>query len=153
MAVNPSIERTLLVLLAAALLTTSGSLLAQPSATCRVEPFDGASRPEGAVTQMYVVNTGAPCSIRNFGGTRSIPSPAENGSITSKPAHGTAEFVAPAARYTPAPGYVGEDEFAYIANAKGTNGSAGSAAGQSQGAGRGRAALADGLDRHDGILR
>jgi len=106
--------------LAALFLALSGSSPAQPSRTCSVEPFDGATQPQGAVAHMHVVNTGAACSIENFGGAREHRNPAEAGSITVKPAHGTAEFVAPRARYTPAPGFVGEDEFAYEANAKGT---------------------------------
>jgi hypothetical protein len=114
---RPAIRRAAL---AAALVALNSSSLAQPSRTCRVEPFDGATQPQGAVAQMHVVNTGAACSIENFGGTRSIRNPAEGGRITAKPAHGTAEFVGPHARYTPAPGFVGEDEFAYEANAKGT---------------------------------
>ena len=102
----------------AAVAAASSASQARPR-NCHVDAFDGATQRVGAVTQMYVVNTGAACSIRNFGGTRANPSPAEAGSITLQPAHGTAEFVAPFARYTPAPGYVGTDEFEYVANAKG----------------------------------
>ena len=52
-------------------------------------------------------------------GTRSPPSPPDAWISTLQAALATAEVVAPFARYTPAPGYVGTDEFEYVANAKG----------------------------------
>jgi hypothetical protein len=87
---------------------------------CRVEPFQGASLPRGAVTQMVVPNNGQACTIINFGSAAEGKNLADSGNILAAPAHGTAEFVAPRARYTPAPGYVGQDEFTYEAFARGS---------------------------------
>jgi hypothetical protein len=42
--------------------------------------------------------------------------------VLKQAAHGKAEFVAPDARYTPEPGYVGADEFEYEAYARGNSG-------------------------------
>ena len=90
----------------------------QQRAGCHVDSFQGASLPQGAVARMTVVNTAKSCSIRNFGASGQT-NPADSGSITTAPAHGSAAFVAPRARYTPQAGFVGEDEFAYEAFAKG----------------------------------
>lgn len=68
---------------------------------------------------MRVVNTGKSCVIANYGVPQGHSNPADSGSITLPPAHGAAEFVAPNAKYTPAKGYVGEDEFDYEAFARG----------------------------------
>ncbi len=68
---------------------------------------------------MYVVNTGTTCSVANYGVPVGRANPADSGSITSKPSHGSAEFAAPQVRYTPEPGYVGDDEFTYEAFARG----------------------------------
>ena len=111
----------------------AGSLLAAsqaaPLATawareppCRVEPFQGATSAQGATTRMQVVNTGAACSVANYGLPAQRVNPASSGAITAPPAHGTATFAAPLVRYTPAPGYVGDDAFAYEAYAKGAAG-------------------------------
>jgi hypothetical protein len=86
---------------------------------CDIERFQGASQPQGAVAHMRVVNNGRACVIVNHGVPADRTNPAETGTITRKPAHGTAEFVAPEARYSPATGYVGEDEFEYEAFAQG----------------------------------
>jgi len=86
---------------------------------CRIAPFAGATLPQGAVATMRVVGDGGPCRIDNFGIPSDRRNPAESGSITTAPAHGKAEFAAPAALYTPEPGYVGDDAFAYEAYAKG----------------------------------
>jgi hypothetical protein len=88
---------------------------------CRIEPFQGASLPGGAVLKMTVTNTGAACTVANYGVPGEKKNPADSGSVTSQPSHGTAEFVAPQARYTPAPGYAGDDEFTYEAFARGAN--------------------------------
>ena len=101
------------------LCTSVAAVLAQPS-VCRLEPFQGATSPQGAVALMHVVNTGATCSITNYGVPVGRGNPADSGSITSQPSHGSAEFTAPQAKYTPAPGYVGDDEFAYEAYARGS---------------------------------
>jgi len=101
-------------------LGASALVLAQQQ-PCRIEPFQGATLPQGAIAHMHVTNTGATCAIANFGVPAERRNPAESGTITSKPSHGSAEFSAPRARYTPAPGFVGEDEFTYEALAKGNN--------------------------------
>lgn len=85
---------------------------------CHVDRFQGATLPQGAVTHMTVVNGGESCGISNYGGP-DRDNPADSGSITTAPTHGTAEFVAPRAAYTPQPGFVGDDEFAYQAYSKG----------------------------------
>ena len=103
-----------------AFLALSGSALAQ-QADCRVEPFQGATSPQGAVARMRVVNTGSACLITNYGVPSERRNPADAGRITREPAHGKSEFVAPHARYTPAKGYAGEDEFEYEALAHATN--------------------------------
>ena len=95
---------------------------AETSATCRVEPFSGATLPQGAVAQMTIANTGASCSITNYGVPANRQNAADSGSITSTATHGTAAFTPPRATYTPQPGFVGDDEFAYTAMAKGQNG-------------------------------
>ena len=87
---------------------------------CSVAPFQGATAAQGATTRMRVVNTGAACHITNFGKPGEKGNPAESGAITTPPSHGSAVFAAPDARYTPAPGYVGADEFAYEAFAAGS---------------------------------
>ncbi|MBS0447756.1 MAG: hypothetical protein JSR59_17590 [Proteobacteria bacterium] len=86
---------------------------------CHVPPFHGAVSSAGAVATMNVVNTGRACRIDNYGVPATRGNPAEAGQVTTAPEHGTAAFDAPAVRYTPAPGYVGDDAFDYIANAKG----------------------------------
>jgi hypothetical protein len=93
------------------------TLARQPD--CHVDSFHGATLPQGAVASMRVVNTGRACGIVNYGVPADRSNPAEAGSITRKPAHGTAEFVASQAKYTPERGYVGGDEFEYEAIAKG----------------------------------
>jgi hypothetical protein len=98
-------------------LTPIGSALAQQP-ECRISSFQGATLPQGAVTNMRVVNTGASCVIANYGVPAERSNPADSGSITRPPAHGAAEFVAPNAKYTPAQGYAGEDEFEYEAFAR-----------------------------------
>jgi len=86
---------------------------------CHVEPFRGATLPQGTVARMHVVNTGKPCLIANHGVPEERRNPSDSGKITKQPTHGKAEFVAPHAKYTPEPGHVGEDEFNYEAFARG----------------------------------
>lgn len=86
---------------------------------CRVESFQGATLPQGATAHMSVVSGSRACSISNFGVPAERRNLAESGSITVKPQHGVAEFLAPKASYRPELGYVGEDEFSYEAYAKG----------------------------------
>ena len=107
-----------LLIIAALGLASSSSVLAQQQ-HCRIEPFQGATLPQGAIAHMHITNTGAACAIGNFGVPAERRNPAESGTITSKPSHGSAAFSAPHARYTPEPGFVGEDEFTYEAIAKG----------------------------------
>jgi hypothetical protein len=109
------------LLAAAWVLQPPGTASAQATA-CRIEPFQGATTPQGAVMQMRVVNTGAACSVSNYGLPAEQANPAYSGAITSTPTHGSAAFVAPQVRYTPAAGYAGDDEFSYEAFAKGAVG-------------------------------
>ena len=95
---------------------------AETSATCRIEPFSGATLPQGAVAQMTIANTGASCAVTNYGIPADRQNAAHSGSITSAATHGTASFTPPRATYTPQPGFVGDDDFSYTANAKGHNG-------------------------------
>ena len=95
---------------------------AEESATCRIEPFSGATLPQGAVAQMTIANTGASCAIANYGVPAGRQNAAESGSITSAATHGTASFTPPRAAYTPQAGFLGADEFAYTAMAKAHNG-------------------------------
>lgn len=95
---------------------------AQASKTCHIGPFRGAASAQGAVAQMTVTNTGASCSITNYGVSSDRQQPAFSGSITSAPAHGTASFASPQAMYTPEPGFAGDDDFSYEALAKGNSG-------------------------------
>ncbi|RYF68925.1 MAG: hypothetical protein EOO22_16975 [Comamonadaceae bacterium] len=87
--------------------------------SCHVEPFQGASLPQGAVARMVVKGAGKPCSIPNFGVPSTQENPSYGGAITKPPGHGRAEFLAPQAIYTPEPGYTGEDDFEYEAFVKG----------------------------------
>ena len=100
------------------LLTPIGSAFAKEP-VCRVEPFRGATLPQGTIAHMHVVNLGKPCLIANYGVPEERGKPADSGRITKQPAHGKAEFVAPNAKYTPEQGYVGKDEFTYEAFARG----------------------------------
>ena len=105
----------LLLVLAASL----SNLAAAQTQACRVEPFQGATLPQGATAHMAVASGSRSCSITNFGVSSERRNLAESGSITLKPQHGTAEFAAPKATYKPESGYIGEDEFSYEAFAKG----------------------------------
>jgi hypothetical protein len=100
------------LLLAAAASSTSS----QPGGTtppCRIEPFRGASSPQGADARASMVNRGQSCVFRNYGIPEERGNPAESGSITRLPANGKAVFSAPAAVYTPDPGFSGTDSFEY----------------------------------------
>lgn len=110
----------LLCSLAAVSIAGTPQALAQRTGSgCRVEAFQGAATADGATTRMTVpINAGA-CSIVNYGVPTMQRHPADAGSITVPPQHGTAEFVPPRARYTPQPGYIGPDEFTYEAAALG----------------------------------
>lgn len=57
----------------------------QQPVACHVDPFQGATLPQGAIAQMTVVNTGASCSTTNFG-ARGQTNPADSGSIEAAPA-------------------------------------------------------------------
>jgi len=90
--------------------------------SCRIEPFQGATLPQGTVARMHLVNGGDACAITAFGDPTQKANPADSGKITRQPAHGAAEFAAPQAQYTPARGYVGNDEFEFEAFARGRGG-------------------------------
>jgi hypothetical protein len=100
-------------------------LVAAPAflAACQVEPFRGATSPEGAVARVSMVNDGKPCMLQNYGIPAERGHPASSGQITAPPRSGSAVFVPPAASYTPHAGFVGQDEFRYEAQALGRNGS------------------------------
>jgi hypothetical protein len=82
---------------------------------CELPPFSGASSTQGAVATMIVVNDGQPCGITLYGIPGELRNPATQGVITVAPKHGKAEFVGPRIQYTPAAGYVGDDEFSCAA--------------------------------------
>lgn len=104
--------------LAALVLATAVADASAQAPRCRVEPFSGSGLPGGAVAEMSVVNTAKTCSIANYGIPSERKNPADSGNILAAPTHGTAAFVGHQAQYTPAPGYVGEDEFKYEAFAR-----------------------------------
>ena len=110
-----------LLLLMALLVRTAALAAPAERPDCRIEPIQGATSAQGAVAQIHRVNDGRPCGITNFGVPAERANPADSGSITQKPAHGSALFIAPQARYTPERGYVGADEFEYEAFAKGSH--------------------------------
>jgi hypothetical protein len=85
---------------------------------CVVPPFSGAAQPQGAVAQMRVINDGKACGVSHFGVPSERRNPAESGKVIQPAAHGSLQFVPPRILYTPAPGFTGEDEFAYEARAK-----------------------------------
>ncbi|MGL4574524.1 MAG: Ig-like domain-containing protein [Burkholderiaceae bacterium] len=85
---------------------------------CVVPPFSGASQPTGAVAQMRVINDGKACGVSHFGVPSEKRNPAEAAKVLHPAAHGKVQFVPPRVLYTPEPGFVGEDEFAYEARAK-----------------------------------
>ena len=103
-------------------LVALGGAASGQNASCRVDPFQDAAAPQGAVTRMQVVNAGGSCFVAAYGAAAGRMSFAQRGSITKRPAHGQAEFVAPRARYTPKPGYTGKDEFEFTAFAQGPRG-------------------------------
>ncbi|WP_213959445.1 Ig-like domain-containing protein [Variovorax sp. dw_954] len=86
--------------------------------TCQIDSFRGATLPQGTSTKMHVINNGSACVMANYGEAADKTGAADSGSITKQPMHGKAEFVPPEARYTPEPGYVGDDEFDYEAFAR-----------------------------------
>ena len=65
---------------------------AKELAACRVEPFQGATTQQGAVAEMTVTNSGASCSITNYGVPAGRINPSESGAITSAPTHGRELF-------------------------------------------------------------
>jgi hypothetical protein len=84
---------------------------------CRIEPFRGAASAQGADARAVMVNAGQACRFASFGVPEERRNPADAGRIVKAPAHGTAVFAAPAAVYTPGPGFVGTDAFTYEATA------------------------------------
>jgi hypothetical protein len=66
---------------------------------CYVTPLGGAYRPEGAAATMTVVNDGGMCVVNNWGPNGQTR--ADSGTITTSPAHGRADFVAPLAATIP----------------------------------------------------
>jgi hypothetical protein len=64
-----------------------------------------------------MVNDGKPCSLQNYGIPEERGNPASRGTITLPPSNGEAVFSGPSAVYTPRPGFAGQDEFSYEAEA------------------------------------
>jgi hypothetical protein len=87
------------------------SVVLAQSESCRVAPVRGASQPGGAVASISMRNTGAACVLTMYGVPAENENPATSGRITKQPTNGKAVFVAPALSYTPAPGFIGQDEF------------------------------------------
>jgi TonB family protein len=112
------------------LLALSGGLQSPPQnpdsaarlTRCFVSMLRGAATPDGADATIIVVSDGLPCGIANFG----MPAVRQNGAteavVTEPPKHGTVAFVAPRIEYRAERAYVGEDRFAYEAQATGPNG-------------------------------
>ena len=95
--------------------------IAQPR-TCEISPFRGAAQPGGAVGSMAVVNNGQPCGLTNYGVPAEGRNPGYDGRITLQARHGKAEIIEARVQYTPDPGYMGEDEFAYQMSARANSG-------------------------------
>ena len=89
---------------------------------CEISPVSGASQPAGAVGSMVVVNRGQACGFTNYGVPAESRNPGYAGRITLQAKHGKAEVIGARVQYTPDPGYVGEDEFAYQMSAQGSSG-------------------------------
>jgi hypothetical protein len=70
-----------------------------------------------------MVNRGQTCQFLNYGVPEEKANPAQSGRIIKSPLQGQAVFKAPAALYTPNPGFVGTDAFEYEASALGRSGS------------------------------
>jgi len=92
-----------------------------PNPGCQIPSFSGASSPRGTVATMTVVNDGNSCGTSLYGIPAERRNPATQGAITAEPKHGKAEFVESRVQYTPAAGYVGDDEFSFEAWAVGTS--------------------------------
>lgn len=118
-------QRCGLVLMA--LLSLSADVNAQPAGVpspCRIEPYRGASSVQGAHAKVRMVNTGQACIFKNYGIPDERAHPAHSGRITQQAGNGKAEFAAPAALYTPTPGFAGMDSFEFEAEAVGRSGAA-----------------------------
>jgi hypothetical protein len=113
--------RTSAFSLVCALVVAAGGDAAARDAVCAVDRFQDATSPAGAEVHMRVLNIGRPCTIVNHGMPAARAHPAESGAITQAAHHGTVAFAAPDAVYMPAPGFAGNDAFAYEAFAKGGN--------------------------------
>jgi hypothetical protein len=103
-------------------LAATAAIAQPPAPVCKVEPFRGATSHEGAQARMAVINTGQPCTIRNYGVPEERAQPAHSGRITAPAQNGAAVFEPPIASYTPRAGFVGDDEFSYEAQAAGRGG-------------------------------
>jgi hypothetical protein len=113
------VKRSFLFALCGLVATATAASASAQSRACVVEPFQGATLPQGAVARMRVARNGLACAISLYGVPGEHVNPAESGRVTKPPRHGAAEFVAPRAAYTPTPGYVGEDSFEVEAFARG----------------------------------
>jgi len=112
-----------LPLVLASLLAIPAPVLGQnASSSCQVTPYRGATRPQGAVATVTMVNRGSPCLLPNYGLPSERANPATSGRITRPPRNSKASFSPPSASYLPDPGFVGDDEFEYEAWAVGASG-------------------------------
>ena len=102
------------------ILLSAASVAAQQSdRPCDIQPYRGATSAQGADAIVSMVNRGQTCKLNNFGLPEEQANPAHSGRILVQPKNGRAAFEAPAATYTPSPGFAGVDEFAYEAMALG----------------------------------
>jgi hypothetical protein len=84
---------------------------------CAVQPYRGATTPQGALAIVTMSNRGQACRLPVFGNPAERSGPATAGRILVAPRSGTAAFDPPAATYTPAAGFEGTDEFEFEADA------------------------------------
>ncbi len=104
-----------------ALLTLAGMALTvcasaqSPTSACSVEPYRGATTPQGALAVVKMTNRGQVCEMPNYGYPAEGGNPATSGRILVPPKHGRARFDAPVVAYLPDSGFVGSDEFEYEA--------------------------------------
>ena len=81
--------------LVVALAFAAGTAQAQQTErACIVQPYRGASSPQGSVAKLSMVNRGQPCRLENYGVPDERANPAYQGRITVSPMNGTATFVA-----------------------------------------------------------
>ena len=81
---------------------------------CRPPRVRGATAPGGATIEVTVRNTGQPCRIAIMSDVEGELATTEIKAI-EEPSHGKLEFLTPSvSAYTPNPGYVGPDAYAFV---------------------------------------